>query len=328
MTRPYCNKVMVKVPQTELLKIETKKQVIYLEQEFKLTKDTDFPTLNKMCCDFWGLDHNNYSLYDQKYGHLMALNQDEHHLAHTVSNYFEALKMRYPSLFLLRDELEKVEIKDLVQKESAEIKAKRGKGNSNQFNLIESKDSRADKEAAIKKKNFDIFHQAFPGQEKYKLDKEKKANRVDLSLLPDTYFLTFLVNLLLVISVLFFFFNTRNVAEEYFIRRNIINIFEKETVRDGLETKLLQPFSKISSSQEFYKFMNTTIPFTVFSQNDSKTGKSSRRLAFSKQNPPIGSLTIRTQHWERDQCDHNPIIGPNTEQQCLNSANPADVTFG
>ena len=64
MTRPYCNRVMVKVPRTELLKIETRKQIIYLEQEFKLTKDTDFPTLNKMCCDFWGLDAANYSLYD------------------------------------------------------------------------------------------------------------------------------------------------------------------------------------------------------------------------------------------------------------------------
>ena len=53
----------------------------------------------------------------------MALNQDEHHLAHTVSNYFEALKMRYPSLFLLRDEREKPEIKEQVQKDSCEIKA-------------------------------------------------------------------------------------------------------------------------------------------------------------------------------------------------------------
>ena len=31
MTRPYCNKVMVKVPETELLQIETRKQVVYLE---------------------------------------------------------------------------------------------------------------------------------------------------------------------------------------------------------------------------------------------------------------------------------------------------------
>ena len=59
MTRPYCNKVMVKVPKTELLQIETRKQVVYLEQEFKLTKDTNFVTLRDMCCDFWGLKREN-----------------------------------------------------------------------------------------------------------------------------------------------------------------------------------------------------------------------------------------------------------------------------
>ena len=51
----------------------------------------------------------------------MALNEDEHHPAHTVSDYFEVLKMRYPSLFLLRDELEKPEIKAQQQIESATI---------------------------------------------------------------------------------------------------------------------------------------------------------------------------------------------------------------
>ena len=47
LTRPYCNKVTVKVPKTELLKISSKKQIVYLEQEFKLDKETDFFTLKK-----------------------------------------------------------------------------------------------------------------------------------------------------------------------------------------------------------------------------------------------------------------------------------------
>ena len=33
----------------------------------------------------------------------MALNSDNKHPAHTVSDYFEVLKMRYPSLYLLKD---------------------------------------------------------------------------------------------------------------------------------------------------------------------------------------------------------------------------------
>ena len=153
--------------------------------------------------------------------------------------------------------------------------------------MIESKEIRKANEDALKKQNFAIFGKAFPGQEKYKLDKEKTSKRVSLAFLPDTYFLTFLVNMLLIISVLVFFFSTRNVSEEYFIRKNIINMFEKETHRtpvikteadadDRHQEVDLQPFSKISSQSEFDMFMNQTIPYTVFSIDPK-----SRRLAFS-----------------------------------------------
>jgi len=49
-------------------------------------------------------------------------------------------------------------------------------------------------------------------------------------LLPDTYFVTFLVNVMLIAAVLIFFFSTRTVSEEYFIRKNINNVFEKENM--------------------------------------------------------------------------------------------------
>ena len=66
-------------------------------------------------------------------------------------------------------------------------------------------------------------------------------------MLPDTYFLTFLVNLLLIIAVFIFFFNTRSVSEEYFIRKNINNVFEKTFTRqesdNGIVQIALQPFS-------------------------------------------------------------------------------------
>ena len=86
-----------------------------------MTKETNFDTLRNMCCSFWGLDRNHYSLYDQRFGHLMAINEDEHHPAHSVSDYFEVLKMRYPSLFLLRDEIERSKIDSAQQLESATI---------------------------------------------------------------------------------------------------------------------------------------------------------------------------------------------------------------
>ena len=84
------------------------------------------------------------------------------------------------------------------------------------------------------------------------LDKDKDSTRVNIFLLPDTYFLTFLVNMLLIIAVLVFFFNTRSVGEEYFIRKNINNVFEKNYVRTEAGLVNLQPFSQITSTETFH----------------------------------------------------------------------------
>lgn len=212
---------MVKVRKTELLQIETRKQIIYLEQEFKLTKKTNFETLKDMCCDFWGLESNNYSLYDTKFGHLMALNANEHHPAHSVSDYFEVLKMRNPSLFLLRNEREKTKPDD-EQKKSAIIDKKNLKLAEHEF---ENQEKRQNKEEKALERNLDKFNKLFPGQKKYQLRKKKRSSKVDIAYLPNTYFLTCLCNFLLIASVLVFFFNTRDVSEVYYIRKTVDNVF-------------------------------------------------------------------------------------------------------
>ena len=150
INRPFCNRVMVKVPRTELLAIETRKQMFYKEQEFKLTKDTDFETLRISACDFWGLNQEEYSLYDDKMSHLMALNNHINHPAHSVSDYFEILKKRYPSLYLLKDELEKPEIKDNDVKNSAKIAVNNtSKTGKNLLHMVESNDKKAIEEIEI-----------------------------------------------------------------------------------------------------------------------------------------------------------------------------------
>ena len=53
----------------------------------------------------------------------MALNEEEAHPAHSVSDYFEVLKMRYPSLYLFHDELERPKIEEGgLQHEAVRIK--------------------------------------------------------------------------------------------------------------------------------------------------------------------------------------------------------------
>ena len=57
----------------------------------------------------------------------MALNDDLAHPAHSVSDYFEVLVVRYPSLYLLRDKRDLEEISE-AQKESSKIRKTGGGG--------------------------------------------------------------------------------------------------------------------------------------------------------------------------------------------------------
>mgnify|MGYP006975834033 CR=1 FL=1 len=101
-----------------------------------------------------------------------------------------------------------------------------------------------------KMKNYRYFARAFPGQDRYQLGAKKQDDaspkRIDISFLPDTYFVTFCFNLILIISVLVYFFNTRNVKEEYLIRENISDIFNRYSYEDDDgETIPLTPYDRI-----------------------------------------------------------------------------------
>ena len=63
--------------------------------------------------------------------------------------------------------------------------------------------------------------------------------------------MTFLMNCLLILAVIIFFYNTRHVSEEYFIRNSVNEAFERESmlyVIDDITADIeLQPFSTIKS---------------------------------------------------------------------------------
>lgn len=87
--------------------------------------------------------------------------------------------------------------------------------------------------------------------------------------------------MLQIIATLIFFFNTRDIAEEYFIRKNVVNVFEKDNLRlintddKSFIDQKLQPFSSVISTETFYSFLTQTIPYSIFLDNDSSL------LAFS-----------------------------------------------
>ena len=136
--RPYCNEVTVKVANSALMQNARRKEV-YVEQPFKITNDTSFEMLRDMSCEFWGLNKDEYSLYDQQFGHLMALNAEITHPVYRVPSYFEALKMRYPLLYLRKDNIEEQE-QDIpqVQRDSARIQNVQAKPAMSQNIIIEN----------------------------------------------------------------------------------------------------------------------------------------------------------------------------------------------
>ena len=112
----------------------------------------------------------------------------------------------------------------------------------------------------------------------------EKHKRVDLFLQPDTFCITWFFNLLLISAVIMFFFNSRAVGEEYFIRQNIYNAFEKTKSYTGDEQYAIpsQPFSQINNFNNFKRFITKTIPYTIFTNTDENI------VAFSKTNQPLG----------------------------------------
>lgn len=86
----------------------------YVEQRFRITRQTTFEDLRIGGCEFWGLDKLKYSLYDENFHDLMSLNQDPSHIAHNVEKYFEITRVKnVPTLYLQKPDLENSNI--LVQ---------------------------------------------------------------------------------------------------------------------------------------------------------------------------------------------------------------------
>ena len=119
-----------------------------------------------------------------------------------------------------------------------------------------SKDVKAKGELITKMRNFRLFAKAFPGQERYQLGKEKGESKKNLGFLPDTYFMTLVVNLLLIVAVLVYFQSTRSMGEEFFIRKNVSGILNRLYADTDHGILPMQPYDEITSTKTFASFMN------------------------------------------------------------------------
>ena len=101
--RPYINAVQIKVLQTEIdgandQETEGFAEKLFYTTTFRVSKLTDFIILKKEACDFWGLNHKNYSFYDESAELIdgqdpLPMAQHDKHASptvQTVEKHFEA----------------------------------------------------------------------------------------------------------------------------------------------------------------------------------------------------------------------------------------------
>lgn len=75
----------------------------FLEQKFKVTKETSFKDMRDEACLFWGLQDkcDQFNLVLPNLHNIMALNSDSTHMAHTISQYFEIHRSKKAILLLI-----------------------------------------------------------------------------------------------------------------------------------------------------------------------------------------------------------------------------------
>ena len=72
----------------------------FLEQKFKVTKDTTFIDMRDEACVFWELDPDEFTLTLPNMHDIMSLNREPSHIAHTLANYFEIHRSKKAILHL------------------------------------------------------------------------------------------------------------------------------------------------------------------------------------------------------------------------------------
>lgn len=76
----------------------------YLEQVFKITKTDSFKDLKEEACKFWQIEdkQHEFTLVLPNKHDIMSLNEEESHVAHKVSKFFEINRSKRAVLHLIK----------------------------------------------------------------------------------------------------------------------------------------------------------------------------------------------------------------------------------
>lgn len=109
--RAYINNVTIKILTSDIFKkAGDKKNLVYTEQKFRVTKQTTWKDMLDEAKLFWGLndgeeklreeDRTQFTLVLPNHHDVMSLNGDSAHVAHTLAKYFEIHRAKRATLIL------------------------------------------------------------------------------------------------------------------------------------------------------------------------------------------------------------------------------------
>jgi hypothetical protein len=124
-------------------------------------------------------------------------------------------------------------------------------------------------------------------------------NKFDRSMDPDTYFMTLIINIMLLAVTIVPIFVVNFYPTKYFTSQSVISLFDANSYQltASTHTEGYQAFSQIANFEQFASFMVNTTSFAAFRDNKPY---SKRRL----QGITVNNVRVRTQHFKVDTCQN------------------------
>lgn len=206
-------KIKSKIKETDKTREE------FLEQVFKITKTDSFQDLKEEACKFWQIDDdkNDFTLVLPNKHDIMSLNEEQSHVAHTVSKFFEINRSKRAVLHLIKPDKNR---RSIYQDERPLIKIF-GAEKTSRFEGGD-KQSKEDHIAERERKNLKSFFATYPDLEhELIVDQEqfqtKRRNKMNIEN-PDMSFCSFMLSFGMFCLSLYTFYSHRDFNNEYFNR--------------------------------------------------------------------------------------------------------------
>lgn len=266
--RTYINNVTIKALTSDITNVQKQdsKNEEYIEQKFRVTKDTTWNDMLTEAMEFWGLSQSEqkFTLVLPNQHDIMSLNREETHFAHTLAKYFEIHRAKRAVLILKKPDTER---KQLAIEEKMMTKVR----NAVKTKRFHKEDTRTpeERDRDQKRENLEKFLEKYPGledelitdMEQFNPNRENKTT--DLINNPDTSFCNFFISLCMFMLSLVTFYSHRDFNNEFFNRQMIDSKLNHNPLG-------FTDYNDIKSVEDFKFFMNETMAFQIFEPQQAR----------------------------------------------------------